>query len=182
MAAKALPSQEVLRQLLDYDPESGVLAWRPRDLATFKDVRSGRNWNTKYAGKSALTAKNGFGYRHGQLMGANVRAHRVIWKLVTGEDPDIIDHINGDASDNRWVNLRSVSRALNQRNSRRHKHNTSGHTGVWYCNKRLKWFAQFKVDGRSTVLGRFGTLEEALLARKAANVANDFHENHGRPG
>jgi hypothetical protein len=180
MAAKALPSQEVLRQLLEYNPETGALTWKARDLATFHSVRSGKIWNTKYAGKPALSAANSFGYLHGVLDGANLRAHRVIWKWVTGSDPSVIDHINGDPSDNRWCNLRSVSLSENMKNSRLPKHNTTGIIGVGWHNKKQKWLAQIKSQNVCRFLGYFASFDEATAVRKQAEITLGFHQNHGR--
>jgi hypothetical protein len=180
MAAKELPAQDVLRQLLDYNPETGALTWKARDLATFKDVRSGRNWNTKYAGQPALAAFNSFGYRHGQLMGAHVRAHRVIWKIMTGEDANTVDHINGEPSDNRWCNLRNVSLSENMKNARLPKHNTSGTIGVQWSSIKRKWIAQIKSQGIGRILGGFDAFDAAVAARKQAERELGFHENHGR--
>jgi len=189
MACKALPSQEVLRQLLDYDPSTGALTWRERGADWFASIPSRDAehicaiWNSKYAGSPALA--NGSsggargGYLTGSLFGAPAKAHRVIWKWMTGEDPDQVDHINGVRSDNRWDNLRNVSHAENAKNYKRRKDNTTGIVGVyWRTHHRAhgKWLA--KVRGRH--IGIYSCLGQAIRARRAAEREYGFHENHGR--
>jgi hypothetical protein len=171
MAAKALPSQEVLRQLLDYDPTTGLLTWRRRD--------GQKRWNTLYAGKPAFATKV-HGYMTGRLFGENVRAHRVLWALHFGQDPNgQIDHINGQKSDNRIENLRLTDAGGNARNRPLRKDNRTGHSGV--RPHRGKYRVNIRFNGELTHLGTFEDLETAVAVRKKAERAMGFHENHGRP-
>jgi hypothetical protein len=174
-----LPTQEVLQQVLDYNPETGKLFWKPRDLSLFKD--NGRylassqmnTFNINFAGKEALTAKHQDGYYYGNLFRRSVLAHRVIWKFVTGEDAEYIDHIDGNRINNIFSNLRSVSMTANMQNKCIYKTNTSGHVGVYLKNS--KWIAQL---GKKHV-GSYLTKEEAISARIKAQ-GDLYHENHGR--
>lgn len=185
MAAKPLPSQEVLRQLLDYDPETGVLRWKERGSEWFhaghhSAETQAKQWNAKYAGTEAFTALSSDGYRKGSILDAIYRAHRVIWKMMTDEEPDQIDHIDGDRQNNRWGNLRATDNAGNMKNAQLYATNTSGKVGVgWYKAKR-KWRAQIVVGGKARHLGFHNTFEEAVAARKSAEREYGFHENHGR--
>ena len=107
--------------------------------------------------------------------------HRLIWKLVTGRDPETeIDHINGVRTDNRWLNLREVSIQGNGRNMQRQKRNLSGTTGVLWDASRERWAAAIVVDYVTIHLGRFVELNDARNARKAAEKQYNFHKNHGR--
>lgn len=107
-------------------------------------------------------------------------AHRVIWFYKTGTWPDCdVDHIDHDRQNNKWENLRLVSRADNMRNATQSKANRSGFTGVGWCKQQGQWRAQIMVNGKSIKLGRFDKLEEAIRARKSANVKYGFHPNHG---
>ena len=109
--------------------------------------------------------------------------HRVIWSMMRGPIPDgkVIDHIDGNRFNNRLSNLRLVSKATNNRNQRRRTDNTSGITGVWECpNSPYPWRAHIAHMGKNIRLGCFRTKEEAIAARKDANVRFGFHENHGR--
>lgn len=185
MAFKLLPDQSTLRQLLDYDPESGLLYWRQRGVGWFEDgfhtaETRMRNWNACHAGKRAFTAKQSNGYRRGKVLGAECLAHRVIWVLVHGEQPKIIDHANGNREDNRIGNLRSGSHATNSMNKARLCNNTSGYTGVSKCNATGRWRVMLVVSGRSHRVGRFDTLEQAIEAHRVAATRLGFHQNHGR--
>lgn len=186
MATKPLPSQEVLRQLLDYDPETGVLRWKERGLDLFKDSGWGREyscraWNARYAGEEAFTTVNSNGYRHGTIHGRFFSAHRVIWAHVNGHWPmGEIDHINGDRSDNRLANLRSVGPCQNRQNMRRSTRNTTGVVGVGIHKASGKWHARITASRRPISLGYFDTFEEAVRARKEGEAKYGFHPNHGR--
>lgn len=178
MATRRLPTQDELRQLLRYDPETGHLFWKQRPLhlcagETEETRRRGwKIWNAKYPGKRAGAPANG--YLQIKVFDRNIPAHRVIWMLVYGEWPDCIDHINGIPSDNRLANLRSVSRQLNQRNQKRHCTNTSGRTGVSWNRVALKWSAQIKMNDISYNLGLYDDFEQAVAARAAAETKHGF--------
>lgn len=180
MAAKQLPTQAELRKLLDYDPESGVLTWLPRPIFDGCCVRAVKMWNKAHAGKEAFTETTRAGYKRGSIHNRQHKAHRVIWKWVHGFDPEEIDHINGDRSDNRIVNLRSVSRIENNRNRAKSNANKSGVVGVHFCNRDKAWIAQIKVGGRNKILGYSKDFAEAVAARKEGEKLYGFHENHGR--
>lgn len=185
MKPKPLPSAEVLRTLLDYDVETGSLIWRPRspDLFTgskYSPERAAAVWNGIMAGKPALASVTANGYGHGAIYGQSFLAHRVIWKMVTGEEPEDIDHINGDRTDNRFANLRSCSRIDNLRNRGLSRNNKSGHHGVWQEAKSGKWCAQIEHDGKVDWLGSFDTKDAAVMARNAAEISLGFHPNHGK--
>ena len=167
-----LPHSVVLHSMFTYNPDTGVLTWRPRET----DDR----WNRVFAGKPAggLDAK---GYIRIRTNGNNWNAHRVIWKMVHGEEPEYVDHINGDRADNRLVNLRSVSKLENARNAKRGKNNTSGVNGVHWVTREQKWRACIYVNNRKVSLGDFCCLAAAAEARVAAERKYGYHENHGRP-
>lgn len=139
------------------------------------------SWNTRYAGAPALSSVNGIGYRAGALLGTCQLAHRVAWAIHHGEWPKNVDHINGKRTDNRIVNLRSVSRSQNQRNMKRNSNNTSGVTGVYSGYSPNTWRAAIKVRGRTIALGTYERKQDAMAARKAAERKYGFHPNHGRP-
>lgn len=184
MAKRELPSPEVLRQLLRYEPETGKLFWLPRDYIWFPDTPSGRkacrSWNARYADRPALDCARK-GVKHGNVLDTPVLAHRAIWTIVHGEWPSgDIDHINGDPADNRLCNLRDVPHAENLKNMSARADNTSGFTGVSYQKSRGRWIAQISVGGTTRSLGTFCTAVEAIEARQKANEQYGFHANHGR--
>lgn len=175
-----LPSQHELLTLLDYDPVSGILTWKPRDKSLFADQRAFASWNTKYAGKPAFTAIDRKGYNVGAINYINYRASRVIFKMVHGIDPIQVDHEDGNTLNNRQYNLRDVSGSVNQQNMKRASNNTSGVTGVCWSNSKNKWEAKIKVRGETIHLGRYHTFNDATAARKAGEQHYGFHPNHGQ--
>lgn len=181
--AKPLPSREMLNLLLKYDPDTGILTWRKRSPEMFEDgAQSAKwrcdRWNSRFAGKSAFSATKGDGYKHTKLMGHWVTAHRVAWKMITGEEPRNIDHINGDRADNRACNLRAASVSQNRKNSARKKNSTNPFIGVSRNGK--KWSARIFSDGVGVYLGTYDTPEKAYEVRKRAETEYGFHPNHGR--
>lgn len=174
-----MPTQTQLLNVLSYNPSTGSLTWKVRPESEFSAKAHAAAWNAKNANKPALTA-NSTGYRAGTVFGKAWKAHRIIWMMMTGEIPDCIDHIDGDRQNNKWSNLRNVSRVQNNRNSGRRSNNTSGHVGVTMLPKTGRWRAQAKMNGKYYYFGTFGTLEEAIKAREAGARQLGFHENHGR--
>ena len=170
---KPLPDQATLQALLNYDPVTGSLTWKPRS-----NVKA--SWNTRYAGKAAFTATDVNGYHIGALFDSTYRANRVIWKLVTGQEPEQVDHQNGITSDDSWDNLMNVTHTGNLQNMKKSKANKSGVTGVCFNTGKNKWQATIGVDGKSKVLGRFDTMEEAIACRKQGEEFYGYHPNHGR--
>jgi hypothetical protein len=177
MANRSDITPELCRQLLRYEPETGLLFWlfRPREL--FPDDRSWKIWNTRFARKPALNSPSN-GYLVGAINYVTVRAHRVAWAISHGVWPEIIDHINGDGTDNRLVNLRDVSQSENMTNLPRKSNNTSGALGVYRFGNR--WAAEIKAKGEKHWLGYHNTYEEAVSARRHAATRLGFHENHDR--
>lgn len=170
----------IVRKILRYEPETGKLFWLARDMEIFANPRVGKAWNSRYAGREAITADNGVGYKIGSIFNRHYLAHRLAWVITHGDWPEIIDHINGDPGDNRIANLRSVSAGLNSQNTRRGKRNTSGRVGVSWHNASHKWWAQISLRGRHYNLGLYDTMEAAAAARAVAERELGFHPNHGR--
>jgi hypothetical protein len=177
MAKAELPPAELLRKLLRYDADTGLLYWRARPRDMFPTNKAWTWWNKRYADKLAFTARDTAGYHHGGIFKHIYPAHRIIWKMLHGIDPSQIDHVNGMRSDNRLTNLRNVSAVENGRNCGRPSTNTSGAIGVGARGK--KWRANIRVDGRLLHLGEFDCFDAAVQARKAAEAVHGFHPNHG---
>jgi len=170
---------ETLRKLLRYDGDTGRLFWLPRDSS---EPRSAW-WQSMYADKEALTSLSD-GYRCGIIKGKTYKAHRVIWAMHFGYWPDggwEIDHIDGNRTNNRLPNLRLVTRADNCRNRARGARNKSGHVGVAWSPRHNSWYAHIGIGNRKTkTLGYFKSIDDAVHARKAAEIQFGFHSNHGR--
>lgn len=185
MTARPLPPADYLRQCLSYDPETGELRWKHRPAHMFPATAylssAGRaaKWNKAMAGRPAFRSQLSKGYLTGKIGDHRCYAHRVIWKMMTGEEPPAIDHINGITSDNRFANLAAATYATNNRNAARRITNTSGVTGVSFDRKRNRWRAYIDDEGRRP-LGYFVQIEDAVRARKAAERELGFHPNHDR--
>ena len=182
MTTRSDITPELCRQLLRYDPETGKLFWRRRPREMFVDARSCSVWNARYADKQAFTASMN-GYRVGRILDFAFKAHRVAWAMTMNEWPPAdhdVDHINGNPSDNRIQNLRSVPHQTNNMNNRRPKDNKSGHVGVSW-NKRVgRWEAYISAAGKRQTLGHFTNIDDAISIRKNAEIAHGYHPNHGR--
>lgn len=177
-------SHELLRRLFIYEPETGKLYWAKRTPDVFTDGLVGKNakcsrWNTRWAGKEAF-ANGSVGYRNGHVLGVPLLAHRVIWVIVNGEWPDQIDHIDGDRSNNKVENLRSVTPAENAKNRCLHPHNKSGYSGVCWISPRGVWEASIVSQGSRHFLGYFESKADAIQARQRAERKLGFHKNNGR--
>lgn len=172
--------QNYLKECFTYDSATGVLTWEKRPLSHFKTKRGMRIFNTRFAG-NAVGASNGRGYLQARIGDKLYLAHRIIWALQTGAWPvDEIDHIDGDRVNNRFANLRAVSRAENMLNKKRYACNTSGTTGVLWTKTSGKWRSRIKVAGRDKHLGYFTNKSDAVAAREAASITYGYHPGHGK--
>lgn len=178
------PTLFELSHLLRYEPETGGLFWLPRPAEMFLNGRrstaaqAAAAFNRRFAGRDP-TVVGAQGYKLLTIAGRKFLAHRLIWKMVHNVEPEQIDHINGVRTDNRLVNLRSVTQAENAKNFRKSRRNTSGVTGVNYRKDRGVWRAFIHVGGKIVHLGTFPTIEKAAEARRLANIKYGFHPNHG---
>jgi hypothetical protein len=108
-----LPSQCELRQMFDYNDQTGVLTWKERAF----DSPLAFGWNTKYANKIA-GVKNNAGYITVSINKKRYLAHRIIWKMLHNTEPKIVDHIDGNRTNNSKFNLREANGNLSGYNKR----------------------------------------------------------------
>ena len=180
---KPEPSVEILEELFEYNPETGFVINKHRPIEYFKTKNAYSAFNTHQAGKRAGSVKDSF--RRISLFKKFYPEHRLIWALYYKEWPSkkmVIDHINGDPFDNRIDNLRLVTHRENSMNRRLSCNNKSGVIGVHYYSSREQWQAQITSQGKKINLGRFDNFDDAVKARKDAEIKFGFHENHGRDG
>lgn len=147
-----------LREVLDYEPETGVFVW--------SQVAPN---NRMPRGSTAGTIRKD-GYRQIRVDGVAYPAIRLVWLYVHGVWPTVmIDHINGRHDDNRLVNLREATNSENQQNRREpQSNNASGFLGVHRHKEGGRWCAEIIIKGRHHHLGAFDTAEDASAAYVAA--------------
>lgn len=155
-----------LKRTLSYNPDDGLFT----RMAPTGGVREGATagWvNTE--GYTCITFKK-----------KHHRAHRLAFIFMGEPVPAIVDHINGNRTDNRWTNLRPTDLVGNQRNAKRRSDNTSGVPGVYFVRTSGSWRAAIKIGGREEHLGVYASWFDAVCARKSAERRHGFHPNHGR--
>jgi len=162
-------TQKRLKELLEYDPYTGNFIWRVS--------RKGRGTGAGMeAGRLNITT----GYVRVQIEGVRFMAHRIAFLYMTGNLPsDDIDHINQIKNDNRWCNLREVTRVENKRNVALQRNNKSGVHGVHQRLRDDRWCAQIKIQQETIPLGSSLDFFEAVCMRKSAEAKHGFHTNHG---
>ena len=172
-------TQKLLKELLEYDQNTGVFKWKKRSARRFKSERSCMSWNTRYSNKIAGCRSGG--YFQISIFKKRIRTHVAAWIYINGSYPDgEIDHIDGDGKNNSISNLRDVSSAENSRNMATPVSNTSGRVGVSYRKDKLKFRAFSSKNNKSVHIGYFDTIIDAVAERIRYEKDNNFHKNHGR--
>ncbi|WP_067753041.1 HNH endonuclease [Orrella dioscoreae] len=156
-------TREELVAALIYEPETGKLFRRLKDGST---------------GKQVGQRKDRFGRLCFRLRGEEVRVHRAAFLHFHGWLPKLIDHINGDASDNRIANLRAASISQNAMNRVRRSDNGGRFKGVYRDSRRGKFFARITVQGRRRVIGGFDSDVEAAFRYDVESL--ELHGPYGR--
>lgn len=144
----------------EYDEQTGILTRIRRNM-----------FGRSHAVKQVVGTKNQHGYIVTRFQNKMIAIHRLIWGIKTGKLPSRkydINHINGIKDDNRWCNLRLATRGQNNMNSGNPVNNTSGQKGVHPT--RGRWYSRIKVDGKIIHLGVFENFNDAVNARKDAEI------------
>jgi hypothetical protein len=166
-------TQERLKCLLSYDPETGIF----RHLRSGHGVRKG-----DIAGSSCDGKVSSYWSMH--IEGMRFYAHRLAWFYVHGEWPDQIDHIDRNKRNNSILNLRVSTCSQNQINTIKiSKPNKHGFRGVHFRpNRKKRYVAKITVNGKNSYLGCFDTAEEAHLAyvEAAEKHFGEFADIHRR--
>lgn len=150
---------ERLRELLDYDPVTGIFRWRV-------SLRRG------LAGAIAGTVRRD-GYRKITILRTQHYSHRLAWLYVYGGWPaDEIDHKDNTPGHD-WIdNLRPATRPQQSANSVLHADNQTGLKGVSYEPRTGKWQARIRINGVQRHIGYFATAEAAHAAYAAGAHAS----------
>lgn len=168
-----------------YDPATGILTYKERPRSDFNSERGYRNWQDRVGTKAGRVRINRDSYKHiaVSVNGVGRLVHRLAWMIMTGDTPPKqIDHINRDATDNRWCNLRDGD-GIQRKNLSMFKNNKSGICGVYWDPQTNKWTASgfYKVNGvrKKKNLGRFKKKEDAAIAAKQFRLRNGYEMGHG---
>lgn len=147
---------ERLREVLDYDPETGVFRWRVGGTGR----RIGAEAGCRHKAYTRIT-----------IDGRRWFAHNLAWLYVYGELPALrLDHRDGDGTNNRIGNLRPATHAQNMRNTKAKRGTSSLFKGV---SRHLsgRWVAQICVGGKQTHLGLYADETEAARVYDRAATA-----------
>lgn len=146
-----------LKELLVYEPETGIFRWAKGRVGCRK-------------GDAAGTLVGG--YIGIKLDRRRYLAHQLAFLYMTGQVPIEVDHKNRCRSDNRWTNLRTVTRSQNHANVTKPRGSSaSGVRGVALQKTTGRWFAHIQFEGKRTYLGTFSTIEEAARVRRDAELS-----------
>lgn len=165
MAVVNRPTVEVIRQMLIYEPETGIFRWRVAPNFMIP------------AGSIAGSTSCRDGYVYIAIKGCHVGAHRLAYAYMTGQWPDHqVDHRDTNRRNNRWKNLRAATRQQNNANTRMLKNNTSGIKGVSWHKASGKWRATVTLNNKQICLGMYHSIKEAAEARrrKADELFGEF--------
>lgn len=158
MSKRKKLTQKRLKELLHYDPETGVFTWV---------VRKGKILPKAVAGGASSYP----GYRKIMVDYVAYSAHRLAFLYMEGYFPEQqVDHLNGVRDDNRWFNLRHVSGTCNQQNSKTPTNSSSGFSGVSWEQDRKNWRVQAYLHNKRVFLGRYPAVLDAALARLTFEV------------
>ena len=143
-----LPSQEQLKEDYTYNPATGEFKKGPHRIGIKIKIS-----NIQY------------------------QAQRVIWKYVTGEEPKVVNHINGNKFDNRWSNLTTATKPR-KRPTGPYINNSSGYVGVSYVKRLNKWYSYITINHETISCGYHETAE---LANQARQIYIETHDpNFGK--
>lgn len=155
--------------------DTGKLFWKERPITHFKSLQYYQLWNSRFSTKEA-------GYLSGSyykvcLNSKEYKVHNILFMLYTGNSSiNIVDHIDGDTTNNLANNLRSVTKTENAKNRKLNANTSTGFKGV---HKRYgKFTARIAVDGNRIFLGDFKTAEEAGEAYQKASII--YHKDFRR--
>lgn len=153
MPIKKIILSKTLHQHFSYDPETGILTRKMKN-GTSHPIRT-------------QCGKKGYKYLQLKFKSRRLYAHRVIWFLMTGQQPNQIDHINADKLDNRWTNLRNCTPSRNQQNSSSRLH-SSKYKGVSFRSYSQKYVAYIMSNYKQIHIGCFIDENDAAQAYNKA--------------
>lgn len=149
-------TQELVRELFDYDGDKGILI-----------RKSFKNGKRKPVGHKPIHSQ---GYGQVRIGGKMYFTHRIIWLWNFGELPEFIDHLDRDRMNNRLDNLRTATKQQNNHNHGLHGNNSTGFPGVSWHKPAKKYKAEISINNKNLYLGLFAAAEDAFLAYQLAKI------------
>jgi HNH endonuclease/AP2 domain len=163
-------SQSRLKALLDYDLKTGIFTWRV-DRKAGQFAHAGMRAGSINSDGARIICIERKLYRAASLA--------VLW--MTGQWPKhVVDHRNGNPSDDRWSNLRLATYQQNNANRRIKRDHSVGLKGVSHCFATGRFKASIRVNDQFIWLGRFDTAKEAHAAYLTA--ARKYFRDFARAG
>lgn len=163
------PTQERLKELFNYCPETGLLTRKVT-----------KTYNAK-KGSAAGSLNKSNGYLAVAIDGRTYCVHKIIWLHVFGGHGDHqVDHRDGNRINNKIKNLHIASQQKNMMNKSMQSNNKSNITGVRWTHALNKYRSVITVKGKVTHLGVFNTIFDAACARISAQNKMGFTKRHGR--
>lgn len=164
---KFMPSRDRILELVSYDQNTGIF---------IRKIKTNRN---HVIGEQVGTLSSA-GYLVIQIDKEKYYAHRIAYFLLTGEQPIVVDHVNGIRTDNRAVNLRSATRCQNVYNMKKTARNRSGHKNIHWNNRSHKWDVHMHANKKSHWIGCYSSLEDAIEASNLMRIKlHGEFANHG---
>lgn len=174
-----------MRQKLISD--SDVELWRNVFLID-DSSESGLKWSKSTGPRCKVGSQAGYIDSNGAYFRVCINkkmypCHVIIWCMINGpkNEPYVVDHIDGDTTNNNVKNLRLVTRTANNRNAKKRSDNSSGVTGVcWHKDKRC-WVSSFHDDSGKCVRKDFSDFNEAVAYRKEMiGLIGNYSKRHGK--
>ena len=158
-----MPSLELLRSMFDYHADGGL-------------IRKGTMGNQR-SGTVTFGYDKGNGYKRIEIGSRPFFLHRIIWKWHNGSEPEFLDHIDNDPSNNRIENIRPIAQKNNTRKCLKHSHNTTGFIGVSVA-RGDSFRVVISVNRKQIFIGYYKDIKAAAKASNAAIIK--YHGEYGR--
>lgn len=158
-------SQAELRMLFQYNKATGNFIRKVKTAIA-----------TNVGDKSGYTNRQG--YVQMRVHGKTYQAHSLAWLYVFGEIPELIDHIDGNRSNNAIANLRIADKSINGFNREKKSDSSSVFKGVLWSKKYGKWESKINAEGKRKHLGYFHCEQEAAHAYNKAAI--ELHGEYAR--
>ena len=165
-------TQIEVRELINYDPTTGNITVLKKSGPRSKTVGSFAGCKTKRGTSTYLQIT---------LKKQKFYVHRLVWLYMTGEYPNIVDHLDGNGLNNSWKNLKNGNYHDNNRNVQHIQHDKKGMLPIGVYTHRNKYIAAIKVNYKKINLGVFDRIEDADNAYKEAKKIHHKHSKELYP-